>query len=136
MATPYGFDSRQQHHKAKRKACRTGMPFAVRRENPICANLSSPMLPCPVWTPRCLRSILSFPPAGCTSICVKTKSRWMEKSFRSLHACHAAAPCVFFCRICFWISRTARYFFPQGRSCAPFMKTATFWLPTSPPDFL
>ena len=29
-----------------------------------------------------------------------------------------------------------RYFFPQGRSCAPFMKTATFWLPTSPPDFL
>ena len=97
---------------------------------------SSPMLPCPVWTPRCLRSILSFPPAGCTSICVKTKSRWMEKSFLSLHACHAAAPCVFFCRICFWISRTARYFFPQGRSCAPFMKTATSWLPTSPPDFL
>lgn len=41
-----------------------------------------------------------------------------------------------FCRICFWISRTARYFFPQGRSCAPFMKTATSWLPTSPPDFL
>lgn len=66
----------------------------------------------------------------------ENKSRWMEKSFLSLHACHAAAPCVFFCRIYFWISRTARYFFPQGRSCAPFMKTATSWLPTSPPDFL
>ena len=26
----------------------------------------------------------------------ETKSRWMEKSFRSLHACHAAAPCVVF----------------------------------------
>lgn len=34
----------------------------------------------------------------------------MEKSFRSLHACHAAALCVFFCRICFWISRTAPLF--------------------------
>ena len=120
---------------SKAKGMPHGMPFAVRRKTRmrefVITDASMPRLDSAL-----LAQYPQLSPAGCTSICVKTKSRWMEKSFRSLHACHAAAPCVFFCRICFWISRTARYFFPQGLSCAPFMKTATNLLPTSPPDFL
>ena len=135
VATPYGFDSRQQHHKAKRKACRTGMPFAVRRENPICANLSSPMLPCPVWTPRCLRSILSFPPAGCTSICVKTKSRWMEK------ASALCTPATRQHRACFLpdmlLDKPDGPLFLSARPelCAVY-EDSDVLVATSPPDFL
>ncbi len=59
----------------------------------------------PVWTPRCLRSILSFPPAGCAKYLRENKIKVDGKLPLSARLPRGSTVRVF-CRICFWISRT------------------------------
>ena len=104
MATPYGFDSVsstiKQSERHARAACLSPSKGKPNMREFVITDASH----APVWTPRCLRSILSFPPAGCTKYLRENKIKVDGKLPLSARLPRGSTVRVF-CRICFWILR-------------------------------